>query len=358
MSHFLILCIIILLITILGELASDSIHSRVHRKCAFWSCIILFMIIGAFRDPSIGNDTEKYMYIYNEIQYDSSRYEIGFVLLNKFLYYISPNPRTLLVFSSIFIFYCYGRTIWKYSAYPWLSLYIIFSYTFFPFALSGIRESLAIGIILLSFDYLIQKKNLQYLILVVFATSLHTTAIIFALGLLFRNTSLTKRNILIMFACGGIAYIMFPRILSLAFSLLPYYAVYEGGEYFGETRLASMLDFAILFIILIFAYTIWSHSKTYVTNQSGRDNNRLMIILVVIATIIMLVSFNFNLLSRIALYFSFFASIILPNAISLLPVKKRSIITIASVICFTIYSLTLLYYRPEWNQIFPYKTYL
>lgn len=349
MIDFLIIGLIMLIINFIGHLLCDVEKKRKHLEISFWLQVLILMSLSVLRDYSVGNDTVKYVDFYQETSFLSSRFEPGFIFLVKIAQNIDPNPRFFISITSIFIFYSYGKTIWRYSDMPSLSLYIIYCYTFFSFALSGIRESLAIAITLLSFPYLIRKRYIQFYIIIVMACLIHITACIFLLAPLLTKLRVSSKSLFILFIGAILFQSLFATALNYAIVLVPAYNSYVvGGEYFGETRLASIMDLSIL--LLIFIFSILTYKRTRMTISDS-----ILIIVVGFSVLIMYVSLQFNMLARLALYYSFFAAILLPNAINKYRGRYRLFIASSVVTLFTMYSLIILLYRPEWNSIFPYK---
>lgn len=349
MAQYLIICIILLLLNLAGSLLSKELKDKHITKITFWLQVVLLMSLSMFRDFSVGKDTLNYVEFYQSSTFEFSRFEPGFIYLVRFCKKISSNPRFFLCITSIFIFYSFGKTIWRYSKMPSLSLYIIYCYTFFNFALSGLRESLAISIILLSFPYILKRDYLKFIILLALASSMHTTACIFIFAPLLAKLRISKRNILLLLMMAILLQSLFNALLNYALLIVPAYNSYVvGGVYFGDTRLASILDLGVLLSILIFC--LHYYKKTLI----GEIDNTL-IMLVCFAIVVMIISLKFNLLSRVALYYSFFISILLPNALRRSAGMTRIFLSSTIIVIFTLYNIIILLFRPEWNATFPYK---
>lgn len=348
MIDFLLIAFLLLIISCSGKILATFYHSKVYLKLTYWIQVGILMSLSMFRDYSIGNDTIKYVEFYEQSSFDLSRFEPGFIFLVRVCKAINPDPRFFLCLTSIFIFYSFGITIWRYSKLPSFSLYIIYCYTFFNFALSGLRESLAISLILLSYPYLIERKNYKFLLMVAIACSMHVTACIFLLSFVLIRAHVSKRIIFLMFCCGIVLQSLFASVLDYAILLIPAYNSYIGGDYFGDTRLASILDIGVLLCVFFYCWIIYQH-----LNRNKYDNSFFM--LIGFSIVIMIISFQFNLLSRLALYYSFFIAILLPNAICKTRGKLKAISCTLVLSFFTLYNVIILLLRPEWNSTFPYK---
>lgn len=351
MIHFTILFFIAIVLSAFSFVGKQS------RQISFWICICLLMFLHGFRAASVGNDTIEYIRIFNEVKngydFSMSRYELGYLWFNKILSYFSSNPQIVFITSGIFIYYSVGRFILKYSAYPWLSIILFLSYGFFTFFMGAIRQAIAISILLYSFKYLLNGNLYKFLIIVIIASFFHITAVFFSFAYLCRyiKPSLKNYSLLALFAFIGL--FSFNLILSKLFSIFSMYEHYNGGKYFGETRIASILYVVISFSILIISENI-IRKRISSFSHEYQFEIRCEIVLVLFAVILFLISTKLNILDRIAVYYNLFTILLLPNAIRALKYNKRLISTAIITLFFYAYTVTILVLRPEWTSIFPY----
>lgn len=351
MIHYTILIFIVII------LSAFSFVGKRSRLICFWICICLLMFLHGFRAATVGNDTIEYIRIFNEVKngsdFSMSRYELGYLWFNKILSYISSNPQIVFISSGIFIYYSVGRFILKYSNYPWLSIILFLSYSFFTFFMGTIRQAIAISILLYSFKYLLNGNLCKFLIIVILASFFHITAVFFSFAYLSRyiKPSLKNYSLIALFAIIGL--LSFNLILSKLFSIFSMYEHYDGGKYFGETRIASILYVVISFSILIISGNIIKKRISSFTH-AYQFEIRCEIVMVLFAVILFLISTKLNILDRIAIYYNLFTILLLPNAIRSLTYKKRMVSTAIITLFFYAYTVTILVIRPEWTSIFPY----
>lgn len=357
MEHYILFSLFLLTIPTVFELTDKN-----GWKTGFWMCVTILMMLSALRGESVGNDTKTYINLFETYLTTpdaDTRYEIGYVWLNKILGNISQNPQIIIITTSIFIFLSYGRFIYKYSKMPNLSLFIFFTFGYYTFAISGIRQSLAIAILFFGYKYIIEGKFTRFLLLIITASLFHSTAIFFIPAYFTRNLKCTAKNILIILLMGLLATIAFTSITSVAFQLFAEYEHYNDGIYRGYIRMASILYAIIFLLITITGYNLLKGGrKTHHVNQSmtkKNDSDNNMIILVAIATAIYIISFNLNIFDRVALYYGVFAIIILPNTIFELKPSDRLLGTIITVIFFFSHTAFIILKRPLWNSSFPYS---
>lgn len=178
---------------------------------SFFLCFIFILMIGLMRSPSLGVDVDNYRRYFLRF-YPSKgitffifnfKYDIGYVLLNKFVRLFTSNFR---IFENVVFCISYGifsHIIYKRSKYPALSFLIYIGFGFIGTNLCILRQAIACSICFLSFDYLKRNKILAYFLLILLAMTFHKTAIFFALSYLMvqnknMKVSLVKKNIFIV----------------------------------------------------------------------------------------------------------------------------------------------------------------
>ena len=181
--------IILLAVITLMALFFGSVQLRTRGDWTKKSFVILsFVMIGsllAFRDLSVGADTQNYSRLYSEIAarevFNNVDFEIGYILLVKFLNILSTSSRILFVFEGLLVMICYSRFTLKYATNIRQAYMIILSYlafNMFAFQLTGVRQAIAMCICLFAYDCIFQKKLIKYLVIIAFASLFHTSALL------------------------------------------------------------------------------------------------------------------------------------------------------------------------------------
>ena len=182
----------------------ESIFLRRNNKSrkVFISIVSLQMILlSGLRDISIGDDTWNYKgHFYEVINPSLSQYygwkalfskliyfhnqtyssrDLGYELLSKLFATFFPDFRVFLIAVAIFVCVGLARFLNKYS--PDIAVsYVLFQAFILPFMLlTGIRQTIAIGLVVFwGYELIRRKKAICYTILCVFAMSFHFTAIV------------------------------------------------------------------------------------------------------------------------------------------------------------------------------------
>lgn len=337
----------------------NSINLKNKKGIYLFMVFSILIILASLRDKTIGNDTHVYMNLFTKLQnikleYYSDRYEIGYLFLNKFVGIFSKNPQSILVTTSIIILSSYSRFIKRYSKNVYVSTILFFLLGYFGSSMNTLRHQLAIVILFFSYKYIREKKFMKFILVVIMASLFHNTAIIFLIAYPVSKLKVNLKVIVCFMAMTVLVYTLFAPIFKSLLSKMEKYSYYLNSVYLnGEVRLATIINILISLSIILFGLILIKRNKVKLDNDI-----RIMTMFLITGISISIISLKFNLLDRVAEYFQIFSIIYLPNVINLIKVRERRYIYIILIIVlFLLYSLSIQYFRPDWNRIFPYKIY-
>lgn len=299
---------------ILIYLVSLSITNEKQKR--IFSCITCFLIlwiVQALRSSSIGTDVGRaYKLVFESVSTDfnslfilthRASFEPGYEIYEQIIkIFISSNINVFLGITSALILLPISYIIYKYSKNCILSFIIFSGLIIYHFSFSGLRQSLAIGIIFFSLKYIIEQKPIKFITCVLLAASFHTSAIIFLAMYPIRNFNLTGIRSFIIFL------IWIPCIFALK-----NIAIYLSAAIFGAEKYASYFSqgnaynlMILFFVIYILAVNLKSTDKTYLIYKQ--------------AALFALLAQSFGLISdgatRIGYYFIIFMILLIPYMIN------------------------------------------
>lgn len=330
----------------------------------------VLLTLSSLRSQNVGNDTDNYISLFKDIQLKGisglvERYELGYLLFNLAISKITSNSQCLLIVTSIFIFIGYSKFIYKYSENKFISVYMFFTLMYFGFSLSGIRQAMAGIMLLKSYEYIIKKNKIKFIIIVIIASLFHSTAILFLIAYPISKIKYSFKVLLISSSITATCYTIFPVILKVFMSIFYRYDYYQGSEYFnGQIRIASVLNLLIFLIIFAFASIVkynkceFDSCKISILEQNRLQERNSQMMLLLIGILIMFLSLKLNILDRVAMYFHVYSIIVLPNSIQKIKNKKlKVLIILLTIYSLFIYSTAVKIIRPDWQHIFPYTFY-
>lgn len=331
-----------------SRLKKENKHTF-YQHAFFLIVIFVLWFLTAFRSAIIGNDTYNYVrffQLFGEGGIDpNSRIEMGYQILNILVYKISPNPYFFLGAVATICYVGTGIYIYKYSDNIVFSTLLLFpvAYSFFA---SGLRQAIAMVICLFAYQAIKKKKYWLAILLVLLASTFHTSALLM-LALLFHRLIPKKpfwviplTAIFIALSVGGVMDNVFAILLENSY----------GGYYESEELTSGWLSISYYTIRAIVFYGI-----AFLSYEKKVKENSLVLSLFTILLITVSFGFSLNLFSRATNYFLLIAMVELPNAIHRGGLKHKKILMFLLGFIMVLYFLVTLIIRPEWNRLYPYQ---
>jgi len=149
----------------------------------FWCVAVVLTFVACFRLGFV--DTEIYKGIYELVGTDMSaidgegleKMERPFLIFMVMLNHISPDPQFLVIVTSIITLGSELYVIKKYSYNLPMSLFLFFTVSYMG-QLNGIRQVMVGALLQLAIIWLIERKPVRYIILVVLLSNFHTSALV------------------------------------------------------------------------------------------------------------------------------------------------------------------------------------
>lgn len=332
----------------------------------------LLAILSMFRSVNVGNDTDVYARLFYNIASSPdllpflARYEMGYVYLNKFLANVSDHHQIVFIVTSVYIYFVFGRFIYKHSNMIWLSVFLFFMLGYFDLSMNRLREMLAIATILLSYDFIVAKKPVKFFLTVVAATMFHTAAIAFFAAYPLSKLHLSKKLVTIIFSLAVIGFVLFNLILNHLIMLFPRYSYYLDGEYLdGQSKSGTAILLFVNLVILIvseicnrkFYYKELGSGRKQFKNYSVKSReDEIQSVFSLIACAILVIAFNGTIFKRFENIYGIFLIVYLPNSLKKLGNKETKFFVVwITVFLVLVYEIIIQTYRPEWQSIYPYS---
>lgn len=193
------------------------------------------------------------------------RYEPGFVLFTNICYDLSLS--TALYFS-IISFFMIGSLLFHYRKdrfiVPYIALVFMISCTGITGCTNGIRQFMAISVLLLIFPFLCERRILPYIGGVLVATMFHKTAIILIpiYALTYIKDSVVRNRSFIIACCISMIAFVFIRLIlgnTLLFFIDDALAIFEDNTYdnYLETDYVNLRTSIGVFRLIKLCFGMW-----------------------------------------------------------------------------------------------------
>lgn len=142
-----------------------------------------------------------------------------YTLLNSFIRTFTDDIQVLFFVISLITTTLLFKSIQFFSErkYFFFSIMLYYVLIFFVLDMSGIRQCISLNIVLYAFRYLIERKNIRFLLIVVFASLFHFSALIFLFAPLLLGKKIRLSSLLIIMSLGIIIFVF--RIRWLTYSI-------------------------------------------------------------------------------------------------------------------------------------------
>lgn len=325
-------------------------------------------LLATIRSLDIGNDTKNYYHLFNSIanganiQVWSTRYEIGYLLLNKLISRMTDNFWVFLSIVNMIIYFAYYLFFKNYSVNPIMSVFMFFTFGTWGQTVNIIRLQLAIAMALYAYICKDKKKYILLVVLSLLAFSFHRISLVFLLYLFVPRTITKKFNIAAIVATAvGISIL--PMLMQIVAGYIPYFSGYLSHSMYvmGEAKLATVINIVMRLLLLSICWYFYLSQATVNASLTETENHIIsyQFNMVFVSTLLMVLSLRFNLLDRCSFFYWTFSYVLIPNVLSRIENNgNRSILRGFILLLGVAYFVIINIYRPEWNHISPYSSIL
>ena len=356
----------VIFVLIVCNLILYPINNNNKKKIYLFISFMILSLISALRSKNVGVDTSLFYKGFEEIillkfsELDIMRYEYGFMLLCKFLSYITHNPQILIIVTSIFINYAVVKFIYLNSKNVSYSIYIYILLNHYFLYMNVMRQAIAIAIILLALEDLKQNNIKKFVVWVLVATMFHYSAILCISFIFIKQIQYKKKYNLALIILSIFITINIQYIFLLMAKIIPQLAPYVGSEFDTSNYFGALFNFLVSVAILIFGiFCNKQYDEEVAIYKNSNDCLSFIYKLIICYVICSLLEMQIGIFNRITPYFSIFAIIWIPNnLIKILKSKTRLCFNVFVFMFLFMYFFIIAYYRPYWYGCIPYTFFI
>lgn len=209
-----------------------------------------------------------------------------------------------------FIGFIYSLSLYnlikRYSTNIYISYIVPFALGGLGFALSGLRQTLALAILMFSFKFIKEKKLLEFLVIVLLAGLFHSSAFVFVIVYFLYNMKYCLRNHIILGAIATIIIIWPRRFVETYMEIFKSEDVYS--DYLDKESSLSIAGAMIIASILVFCMLSFMNNK-------DTSNYKSLVNLTIFSFVMRVLSVTmFAEMFRVSMYFSIFDTLLIADA--------------------------------------------
>lgn len=312
--------------------------------------LIPVTIISGFRNGEIGNDTAGYKLMFQNIANDdyNDRIEIGFIYFNKLLQFFTSDSQWLFIIVASFLSISIGVFVYKNAKDPFLAILFFVTLGLFQFSMSGVRQTIAVAMTILSMELIKKRKILWFLGLILLASQFHKSAMFFIPAYFIANRNVTLKNVIIYFFAFTAIY------FSAEFFLLRAADILELNYGVEETNNGGIFFMIVFFITLL---GFWNRKSIIADKNNNQRRIKSSNIIFINLNFISLLLWTIRLISRTAERVTFYympsTYLLLEEYVSSIKTKQNRLF---AYIIVTVLAVTLFIYRiSRDSSLVPYK---
>lgn len=292
------LVFVIMAITLLYEIGPKNNKNK--KYCIVITTIVLTCFSG-FRCWKMG-DLFHYCYTYlecNTLEWKldfSSRDTIGIQLFFRIAGQLGISFETCLFLIAAFTAVAIGVLIYRYSPSPYWSYLMYLTMGFYLLSFNALKQIIAMDILIYAMSASINRKPIQFLILVMMASAFHTPALVF---LLVYPIAYKKINFWMIAVITMVIFLFRDSIVSRISE------VYYGSDM--EFEASEIIGGKVIFMILILVLALILRPLSESDKLYCQVFN-----IMILATIVQTFSVYDNVFSRLAEYFLQFIILLVP----------------------------------------------
>lgn len=304
-------------IILLRIIFKDFNNKKLQKIFLILSSISIIFVMGSrYANISLSGDLNNYYRLF----YNASRMsfstlfevynmEWGYIVFNKLLAICIPWTQIIIYVEAVICVYVISRFIYNNCDDPFMGIILYISHGLMIFQLTGFRQAIAMSICLFSVEFIKGRNPLKFFIAIAFASTFHSTAIVFSIMYIIGNNKINLKNI--------VKYcILFILFIVIAPELLKFGSNITGSDYTKDGFKGNLLGPLINIIIYIIAILLF-----YKGNKRSKDLWKFnMTFICLIIYTLRFISIPFE---RIAFYFAPGAIVALIDGIINIKHKKR-----------------------------------
>lgn len=330
---------LLLFITFLAIISALDKHKGKRNLFFVFASFFAIILFQSLRKWTVGIDVVTYLNFFERLSAESMMdfsaefytIETGFLIYNKLIAWFTSDKQIFLVIVSASIFIPIGYVIYKNSKNFYLSIVALITLGIFNFSFSGLRQSIAIAIVFLSFECIKKRKWVLFLGLVLLASSFHLSALVFLPAYPLYFLKIKKKHFLLIL--GFIAVVFVFKSLLIKFFISSVFEKYDNSELLVSTGAYTMF----FVMLLIYSFSIFVQRKRESSVTLNAYSNYMLV-----AVIIQIAASESQVAMRAGYYYFIFITLLLPEIMATFKDKKvrNGLVFITVVLCMVFFYLT------------------
>ena len=316
---------------LLGAICASSGNTLNNRKIYIFIMLTILTLESGLRGLSVGSDTTNYYWafeLHSDLSWDEiwklfvDRYinwngdeDIGFLVYNKVLSYITSNFSIYLIICALTFFIPFGRLLTKYTEdfTQLIFIFVLYVVLFNMIAMSGVRKEIALGATVAAYMCYIERRYIFFVLFIILGTFIHLSTLLFLLVPLLGILNLNKLRTLhfLMFFTVPLVVLFSGLIIIFMGNMVESEKFAQYGE--GEAVGGGLTFMFLLELISLLCYIAFFK----IDAEKDEFFTKLYIVLPCFTFFAPLITNNGSMI-RISQYFHLYILLLIPYALDIL----------------------------------------
>ena len=304
---------------------------------------LLFFFLLILRHDSVGRDTNVYHYYFSGyVNADftavlRSERDYLYWLLNWVVAQFTDDFRVFLIIVSLLTVLPIAKVYCEDKQYGLLKIILFVNMSTFIMMFSGLRQSIALSIGMIAYEFVKKKQPLRFLLFAIIAMGFHHTAFIVLLFYPLYHMRLQKNQLWFAIPTIAAVFIFNKPIFAFTTRLL---SKFLGEQYEAEMEDTGAYTMIIVFVLFAIAAFFFPDDDKLDDETIGLRNFLLMTVLLQCFVPL------YNTAMRLNYYFIIFVPIVMPKILKLSKDNIKDVTHIAKIVMvgfFVVYFLYVVY---------------
>lgn len=347
------------LIILLGNLL--CIKGQKGKKAFMVLVALQLTLLVGLRAESVGRDTPAYLRLFfhnfegvalNLDFFTSSNQEAGYRLFGWLMRQVSGQNFVYLTAVAAVPIILVCRGVYKHSFDPVLSMATFVALRPYAFLFTGMRQGIALGICFYAYRYIVEKKLFPFLACVLLAVTFHRSAVAFIPAYFLSRIHLNVKGFTIIALIGALILVARGPIAAVLAGVLEpagHFAGYASRAFTGsgDAIMQGGLSITLVYLALLVFSQVRRHRIIEID-----DNANALSVFTYFAFLFYLLGFMGSIFYRVAMYYAWFAILLLPLlSDSFKECKERLIFKYAT---YAVLSAQFIHFGPGFTLL-PFK---
>lgn len=314
------------------------LEDKRHRLLILYTMILT--ALASFR-YGIGSDYFSYEYLYhllktpvlNELKHSYvSNQEVLFRIIGSLIKNLGIQYQVYIsIFATVNLVYV-AKTCKKYSSRPIMSLFFYYSFFFFVWTCSGIRQGITLAVGMYYYlQYIENGKKTKFIIITIILSLIHHSALTLLLFMLIRKCNFTRKSLVIISICSiliGMLPINKFVMLFIDFPIVKKIVPYITIDYKISNILLFPSIVRMLFLVVAFCYY-----NEY--SKKGKISKVIADTFILSMNLYFILKFSELTAARISIYGYYLIIIILPDIYNMYKTKHNKFLIASILLIFS-----------------------